>query len=75
MGVPTVGCVHDLRWPQCGYNGQWGGAFVFGPAGTLQNAGAQWEDAEVVVDGNLITSRKPADIPAFNQKIKAAPLG
>ena len=29
------------------------------------NAGARWEDSEVVVDGNLITSRKPEDLPAF----------
>ena len=29
------------------------------------NAGANWEDAEVVVDGNLVTSRKPEDLPAF----------
>jgi len=29
------------------------------------NAGARWEDAEVVVDGNLVTSRKPEDLPAF----------
>lgn len=29
------------------------------------NAGASWEDAEVVVDGNLVTSRKPDDLPAF----------
>ena len=29
------------------------------------NAGAHWEDAEVVVDGNLVTSRKPEDLPAF----------
>lgn len=33
----------------------------------LQNAGAEWVDKEVVVDGNLVTSRKPADIPAFNK--------
>ena len=38
----------------------------------LVNAGAQWEDAEVVVDGNLITSRKPDDIPAFNAAIVKA---
>ena len=31
----------------------------------LINAGAKWEDAEVVEDGNIITSRKPDDIPAF----------
>jgi protease I len=29
------------------------------------NAGAIWEDAEVVVDDNLVTSRKPDDLPAF----------
>jgi protease I len=29
------------------------------------NAGANWVDAEVVVDGNLVTSRKPEDLPAF----------
>jgi protease I len=29
------------------------------------NAGARWEDAEVVVDGNLVTSRRPDDLPAF----------
>ncbi len=32
----------------------------------LINAGAVWIDAEVFRDGNLVTSRKPADIPAFN---------
>jgi protease I len=31
----------------------------------LVNAGAEWQDAEVVVDGNLVTSRKPDDLPAF----------
>jgi len=31
----------------------------------LRNAGATWVDQEVVVDGNLVTSRKPADLPAF----------
>jgi protease I len=29
------------------------------------NAGAHWVDAEVVVDNNLVTSRKPEDLPAF----------
>ena len=37
----------------------------------LRNAGAQWVDQEVVVDGNLVTSRKPDDIPAFNEKLIA----
>jgi len=31
----------------------------------MRNAGADWEDAEVVVDGNLVSSRKPDDLPAF----------
>jgi len=38
--------------------------------GDLRNAGAAWQDAEVVVDGNLITSRKPDDIPAFNKALQ-----
>jgi protease I len=33
----------------------------------LRNAGAEWVDEEVVVDGQLVTSRKPDDLPAFNQ--------
>jgi len=33
----------------------------------LHNAGAEWVDQEVVVDGNLVTSRKPDDLPAFNR--------
>lgn len=35
----------------------------------LINSGAYWVDEEVVVDENLITSRKPSDIPAFNKKM------
>lgn len=35
----------------------------------LKQAGAAYQDAEVVVDGNLITSRKPADLPAFMREI------
>ena len=35
----------------------------------LINAGANWVDEEVVVDSGIVTSRKPADIPAFNQKL------
>ena len=33
----------------------------------LRNAGAEWVDEEVVVDGAMVTSRKPDDLPAFNQ--------
>ena len=35
----------------------------------LRNAGAEWVDEEVVVDGNLVTSRNPGDLPAFNEKL------
>ena len=38
----------------------------------LINAGANWIDQEVVVDGKLITSRKPDDLPAFMKAIIAA---
>ena len=38
----------------------------------LVAAGANWVDAEVVVDGNLITSRNPNDLPAFCRAIVAA---
>jgi len=31
----------------------------------MRNAGAHWEDAEVVVDGHLVSARKPDDLPAF----------
>jgi protease I len=34
----------------------------------LKNAGAHWVDQEVVVDQNLVTSRNPDDIPAFNRE-------
>ena len=37
----------------------------------LTNAGAQWSDEEVVVDGGLVSSRKPQDIPAFNREMLA----
>ena len=38
----------------------------------LRNAGATWVDKEVVTDGNLITSRNPGDIPAFNNAVLEA---
>lgn len=41
-------------------------------ADDLRNAGAEWVDEEVVVDGNLITSRKPDDLDAFVDAIDAA---
>jgi protease I len=38
----------------------------------LVNAGMQWEDSAVVVDGNLISSRTPSDLPAFMKALIAA---
>ncbi|HEY0424368.1 MAG TPA: DJ-1/PfpI family protein, partial [Rhodopila sp.] len=35
----------------------------------IRNAGGNWVDQEVVVDSGLVTSRKPDDIPAFNEKM------
>jgi protease I len=35
----------------------------------VENAGGNWVDEEVVVDGNLVTSRNPDDLPAFNQEL------
>jgi protease I len=35
----------------------------------ITNAGGNWVDCDVVVDGQLVTSRKPDDLPAFNAKL------
>lgn len=35
----------------------------------VENAGAKWEDSEVVTDQGIITSRKPDDLEAFSKKI------
>jgi protease I len=35
----------------------------------VRNAGGRWEDKEVVVDANLVTSRGPKDLPAFNREM------
>jgi len=35
----------------------------------IRNAGGEWVDEQVVVDHGLVTSRKPDDLPAFNEKI------
>ncbi|CAM3593558.1 Intracellular protease 1 [Pseudomonas reidholzensis] len=41
----------------------------------IRNAGATWVDEQVVVDGNLISSRQPDDIPAFNEQLIRALAG
>jgi protease I len=38
----------------------------------VMNAGARYKDEEVVVDGNLVTSRSPADLPAFMRAVLGA---
>jgi protease I len=38
----------------------------------MKKAGAEWIDQEVVIDEKLITSRKPDDIPAFNDALLKA---
>lgn len=38
----------------------------------MVDAGADWVDEAVVIDGNLITSRKPDDVPAFNKALISA---
>jgi protease I len=35
----------------------------------LRNAGASWVDAEVITDGNWVSSRQPSDIPLFNREM------
>jgi protease I len=41
-------------------------------ADDMRNAGANWVDRDVVVDGNLITSRGPGDLPVFNEAMRTA---
>ncbi|MFJ4054923.1 type 1 glutamine amidotransferase domain-containing protein [Pseudomonas sp. NPDC089743] len=41
----------------------------------IRNAGGTWVDEQVVVDGNLISSRQPDDIPAFNEQLIKALAG
>ncbi len=41
----------------------------------IRNAGGEWVDEEVVVDGNLITSRNPDDLPAFSKALLASLSG
>jgi protease I len=38
-------------------------------ADDMRNAGVDWEDSEVVIDGNLVSSRRPPDLPAFMREL------
>jgi protease I len=44
-------------------------------ADDLRNAGAEWEDSEVVVDGNFVSSRRPPDLPAFMKALIGVCVG
>jgi protease I len=55
-------------WVLCSAHGMLRGRKVtsfFAIEDDVVNAGAEWSDAEVVIDNNLVTSRKPEDLPAF----------
>jgi protease I len=63
-----VAAICHAGWVLCSAHGMLKGRRVtsfFAIKDDMTNAGATWEDAEVVVDGNLVTSRKPDDLPAF----------
>jgi protease I len=63
-----VGAICHAAWVLCSARGLLQGRTAtsfFAIKDDLVNAGTNWIDAEVVVDGNLVTSRKPDDLPAF----------
>lgn len=63
-----VAAICHAGWVLCSAHGMLKGRRVtsfFAIKDDMVNAGAIWEDAEVVVDRNIVTSRKPDDLPAF----------
>jgi protease I len=63
-----VGAICHGPWVLCSAHGLLRGrraTSFFAIKDDVVNAGAKWEDAEVVVDRNLVTSRNPEDLPAF----------
>jgi len=63
-----VAAICHAGWVLCSAHGMLRGRHVTSFSAIkddMVNAGALWEDAEVVVDHNLVTSRKPDDLPAF----------
>ena len=63
-----VAAICHGQWVLCSAHGMLKGRKVtsfFAIKDDVVNAGAEWSDEEVVVDGNLVTSRKPEDLPAF----------
>jgi len=73
----TIGCICHGGWVLASANivrGRRLTSFI-AIKDDLVNAGADWTDAEVVVDGNLITSRMPDDLPAFMREVIRALSG
>jgi len=71
----VVGAICHGGWMLCSAPGALKGRKVtsfFAIKDDMVNAGAEWSDAEVVQDRNLITSRKPDDLPAFMRATIAA---
>jgi len=70
----VVGAICHAGWMLCSAPGALKGRKVtsfFAIKDDMVNAGAEWSDAEVVRDKNLVTSRKPDDLPAFMKMILA----
>lgn len=69
-----VAAICHAGWMLCSANALQGKRCTsfFAIKDDMVNAGCEWVDEEVVVDGNLITSRTPADLPAFMKAILAA---
>jgi protease I len=67
----TVAAICHGAWMLCSTPGLQGrrATSFFSIEADVTNAGASWVDEEVVCDGNLITSRKPDDLPAFLRAI------
>ena len=67
-GKPIAAICHG-PWPLINAGGVKGRRMTSWPSlqADLRNAGANWVDEACVVDGPLVTSRKPDDIPAFNK--------
>jgi len=70
----VVAAICHAGWMLCSADALRGRKATSSPAIQVDmiNAGATWIDAEVVVDGKLVTSRSPDDLPAFNKAIVAA---
>lgn len=75
-GKPIAAICHGL-WTLIDAGGVRGRTMTSWPSlkCDLANAGAHWVDREVVVDQGLVSSRKPADLPAFNRRMVEAFAG